>query len=42
MARLAINADFYGLDAVVLNIPVEFSFLFLSRVLSTLNVLRRE
>jgi len=42
MASLAINADFYGLDAVVLNIPVQLSLLFLGRVLSACDVLHGE
>ena len=32
MAGLAINADFYGLDAAVLNIPTQLSLLFLGSV----------
>lgn len=42
MANLAINADFYGLDAVVLNIPVQLSLLFLGSVLSYCDVLHEE
>lgn len=42
MASPAINADFYGLDAVVLNIPVQLSLLFLGSVLSARDVLHEE
>lgn len=42
IASLAINADFYGLDAVVLNIPVQLSLLFLRSVLSPRDVLHKE
>lgn len=42
MASLAINADFYGLDAVVVNILVQLSLLFLGSVLSARDVLHKE
>lgn len=42
MSGLAINADFYGLDAVVLNIPSQLYLLFLGSVLSAHDVLHQE
>lgn len=38
MASSAINADFNGLDAVVLNIPAQLSLLFRGSVLSARDV----
>lgn len=42
MADLAINADFYGLDAVVHNIAVQLSLLFLGSVLSSCDISHEE
>lgn len=42
IAGLAINADFYGLDAFVHNIRPQLSLLFLGSVLSAHDVLHQE